>query len=209
MLKIDVTDCNTLIELLFALIKSILKVADVKVLEYIVFRLGAQPDIDSDCMDAIMDIDEASAALEKCEEQQLRGTRKALKVQQIELQAFHDEYRELVIELKGKGKPKTKKSKTQRLSLPKYWPEALQKDVKKFAPPDCLVWQSRASQSWNCQVKGWPHSNSRATRTRGTSESIHLLLSEAWYEWGILNGFPYDELLVDNLLPLEEILGAS
>ena len=80
------------------------------------------------------------------------------------------------------------------------------KDVKTFFPPtNGEVWKSRGTNTWHFAVKGWLGEKSRSCTTRGQTTALRLLISEAWYQWTLLEGKPYDAAGVQNLASLEEL----
>ena len=201
-LKINTDGCSTLIELLFVMIKAVLAVSDKQVMEIIALRLTLEPTTDIDCMEAILQVDEAAAALEHDEEQQLRATVRASQAQQHGLRDFHAEFRSKMqsISADAVGGGPAKRAKKTRVVIPEVFTALLQKDLKKLVPPDTLIWLSRSSESWKCRVKGWPSEISRSWRTRAESDAVRLVLSEAWYQHGVLTGIDWGDLPVDGLL---------
>jgi hypothetical protein len=112
-----------------------------------------------------------------------------------------------VKELKDKGGPAAKKPKPpEKKALPKELDMAEQHTVKQFMPGFSKVWKSRGTGDWKAQVEGWPSEISRRCCKYGEDRAIRLVVSEAWYQHGLLRGQDYADAAISNLLALDELL---
>ena len=123
---------------------------------------------------------------------------------------MHEEYRTMMQSMVGGKPPVAKKAKgPPRPKLPVDMELMTQANAKMFFPPSCLLWKTRATSTWNIQVKGWPESKSRSCKTRGESMALRLLATESWYEWSVLEGVDFADVPIDGLMLLHQIKEAS
>ena len=119
---------------------------------------------------------------------------------------MHNAYRQKMARIKGAPAGGAKKPKAPRVHLPETMEMMSHEAVKRFFPETgVLVWKTRSPASWNLQTKGWPGAHSRSLAKRGETRALKLLVTEAWYEWSILQGKSFSDAPVGGLLPLEEV----
>jgi len=202
----DIEDEPELFESLFLLTKKVFRQSDATTMEYLAPRLQFTPHCDSETVDIIMDIDEAMSCLMKDEQEVLKQTQAASKVSQSTLMDMHNAYRQKMARIKGAPAGGAKKPKAPRVHLPETMEMMSHEAVKRYFPETgVLVWKTRSPASWNLQTKGWPGAHSRSLAKRGETRALKLLVTEAWYEWSILQGKSFSDAPVGGLLPLEEV----
>jgi hypothetical protein len=202
---IDVDGGGTLGTVLFQVCKEVTKMSDSDVmLNCLAARLEATPEQDPEVLEVLLDVDEAASCLMRDEQEKLSEEQKRVQHTRSEVLAFHAEFRDMRQSKGGGGG--AKKAKKPAVALPSDMELFEQKDVKKYFPPtNCKVWKSRAANCWHFQVTGWPGEKSRSCNGRGQTAALRLLISEAWYQWTVLEGKPYEAAGVENLAALEEL----
>ena len=207
-LKVNIDPEDTLLEILYTMIKDISKADDATVLQWMAPRLVSKPARDADCTNAILDIDEASACLERDEIDELqRNRRNAAEVAESQHQ-MQVEFRDMVRDKKKGGGKGAKKAKVRKKKLPNL-EQAETSTVKALCPPGAVAWKSRGDSGWHIQVKNWVSSINRSVRKYGDAQAILVCLSVAWWQHSVLHGTSYEDAPHEGLLSEEWLVAHS
>ena len=202
----NIDNISTLCTALLSLTQQVLDVSAADALTHVSQRLVGAPSQDRDTMDILLGVDEAASCLLRDEEEKLRAEQAKAREQQSSLLAFHDEFKEAVRERNATGPgPARKKAKVKPITLPESLEMIVQKDAKVFFPSSCLLWKSRGSATWHIRMKGWLEEKSRAIKRWGETRALKLLITEAWYQWSVLEGVEFSSAPVLGLFPLSEL----
>jgi len=203
---LDAVTCD--IDLLVAMIQNSLpKASNEETMSWLRPRLRGNAYSDPDCVDILLDVDEAAKCLLRDEEQLVRKEQEASTRSKASRRAFHDAYRKKCRELKLGGGPAAKKRKPpEKIMIADNFEMAEQRVIKIFMPPQSCLWKSRGTQDWKAQVKDWPHEISRRCSKYGEDRAVRLVISEAWYQYLTLRGEDYGSAGVEGLVGLDEVL---
>ena len=205
----DISSSTTLMQALFQLTQEVTKLPDSDVMSYLAHRLVAKPNLDAAATEILLNIDEAASCLEAEEEKKLRSEQQHEHEVFANLIDLHDEYRAMRREQKQSKKKSgpNKKTKIETRQLPASLEMLPQPQLKKYFPPQCSLWKSRTANSWNIRVKNWPEQKSRSCRNRTETEALRLLVTEAWWQYCVLEGEDFEDCPVTGLLSVEALWG--
>lgn len=158
-LGVDIADCETLFQILFALVKAILKLSDHETLEILKKRLVALAKPTPGCFDALAECDEALHYATKEEQETLNEEKSKVVKQQGNRAQFVDEYKQKYSAIKqiaradGKMKvgEKTKFLKKAMVGKLPVVPSVVEMTVEEAlmcAPPDTMLCIETRDQCW-------------------------------------------------------------
>ena len=175
-------------------------------MEFLAPRLESIPRVDLETLNVIQDIDEAMECLMRDEQKSLVEAQCKGRCEQDVQHHLHEAFRSKMAKIRGAPAEGAKKAKGEKIELPESMELMPQHVVKRFFPAsECLVWKSRSPPCWHVQVKGWPGEHSRSVAKWVETQALKLLITEAWYDYAILQGKALSDMPVVGLLPLDSV----
>ena len=178
-------------QLVFDMVKRVLKCSDMEAVEILQLRLAAN-DASAVYAKEFLDLDEALEVLEAPDAQMVHDDQKRLAGQLEGLQQFSKDYKTTVQEVKAKHAPAPKKGagkgKKGKKGAEKVAVEAsiAHVDAAKYLPPGASIWQGRKTQTWSAHVKPRPRISEPWREDCG--RALHRILKRAWQLHLELNG---------------------
>lgn len=185
----DCADEPSLIDTLFSLTKKVTNKRDDATMQSLAHRLVNKPARDTECMDIILDVDEAASCLLRDEEDKLKTQQKADREALASDMSMHQDFRRKRLEVRAAGPPSRKRAETEtKTKVPARMELMEQKQLKRFFPSSCALWKSRRDGAWHIKVKEWPGSRSRSVKKHGETQALKLLATEALGTSGVCSG---------------------
>jgi hypothetical protein len=209
-LRLEVSQDVTLLEQLCRMTHKVLpSLSQEDILAIVSQRLHRSPDDELDCSADLLDIDEAAKCLEKEDMELLGKEQVALESRHAVRTAFGSQYREAKAKLRnaraakvaqGSRKAKAKASATR--VLPPAMHMLSQSDAKQYLPPGGYVWRNRRDNSWHSQIT--PFGTCSRTTAKHGDEALHMVISDAWHKYCLLEGILPEDCPMAGLLLTEQ-----
>jgi hypothetical protein len=191
--NIDLSDCSSLFNVLFRMVKSILQCSDHEVMDILSLRLSAD-DINASFIDTVLEIDEALSLFEHTDLQEVKAQQQKASSGSTTRKAFGTEFKakKLAVRLAAK----------EKISLPKkrrYETLISQGSAKELLPPDTSIWRGLTRQEWcgHCP----PRKRIQSSWAEHTEGGAMLdVIKRLWLQWLELVGLgiefcPWESLL--------------
>eukprot|EP00971_Amphidinium_carterae_P046864 923177-Amphidinium_carterae.3 len=192
---------DSLFQTVFAVVQKILLVADEKVLDICVKRMGAM-DCERAWNDCLLECDEAALSLDKNDQAILIDQKKELQKALHNVKSFKKELKEKVKETKStKVKKRRTTSKTESsTSKPTSVKEGRipHEEAKLYCPEGTYVWRCKQSGSWRGVMPGFP-GISRAWSKYTEDVALFLVVQALWERWCDVNGVDHSECPMQGL----------
>lgn len=199
-LSIDLAGCTTIVDVAFAMTKTVLQCNDddcFAILERRLARDGQEPQH----YDELMGIDEAAQCLRDEDRGQIKEEQAKAQTYATQAQLFRHTYRaKRAASRPGAQHVKNVLSKYKGpKKLPLNYDHFDQRAARKYLPPDSYLWRARTSGSWNARHKTFPSKSCRDTAWGGEAGALVQCIRHCW-EWFLdVNGLapeqcPFKEL---------------
>jgi hypothetical protein len=202
-LHIPLANDADLFDVLFTMVKHVLKITDDLVLAILAKRL-ARGDMRLQWSDELANLDEAAELLEKSDQPTVKESKEAAVKLKLEQQSFASDFRtrasaarvaaaKAAPKAKGKAKPKP----APRPRVPK-WPDhnIPVQDARLFVPEGGKLWCSEAEGNWQAHYKPWRRV-SRSWAKHGEADALNLCLQYLWEKHCLRHGLPADVVPLD------------
>ena len=87
--------------------------------------------------------------------------------------------------------------------LPANFEMVDQKLAKTFMPEGGLIWKSRGAGAWISKINGF-NECSRSVSRYGESEALRIVIANAWKDWCLDQGVPFDQCPMQGLPELSD-----
>ena len=178
-------------QLVFHMIKRVLKCSDMEAVEILQLRLAAN-DASAVYAKEFLDLDEALEVLEAPDAQMVHDDQKRLAGQLEGLKQLAKDYTTTVQDVKAKhalapkrgaGKGMKGKKGAEKVAVEASIAHV---DAAKYLPPGASIWQGRKTQTWSAHVKPRPRISEPWREDCG--RALHRILKRAWQLHLELNG---------------------
>jgi hypothetical protein len=221
-LGIVLEDTTSEFQIVFGFVRAVLNTLTIdRWLDIVSQRLASSPEMENDVSAQLLEVDEAIECLDYDDIRKMQEQKKNALKSNSSRNTYREEYRAEKKKAapkpapapappkgRGRGRGKAKAAPiippAPMLLLDMH--TFAHKDAKRFMPPNrAKLWKSNGEPpSWHTEVHPMPSCN-RSIRKHGNGGALRMVISNAWYDWALLEGKSVDEIPMTGLATLLEI----
>lgn len=196
---ISIDSGESLMGVLFTMVKAITEVPDMDVMDIIHKRLAraSQP---SDWTSEILEIDEALQCVDRQDQELIVQEKKTAVQRAQETVGILQDYKQRRQDIFAKMTQREKRKRGPHVT-PRSMPFTLtQAEAKQYLPPDASVWRGLTRQSWHGHCAGYRRCQAKWLDHGGEQEALRALMRTLWTQHLDKTGQQYSACPIRDLL---------